>query len=57
MPANMNDRKDILNLLDKCKKIGYSGVTATEYDALCVVKNYIKMFYDKDLKSSGSEDK
>lgn len=39
------------------KKIGYSGVTSIEYDALNVVRDYIKTFYDKDLKSSGSEDK
>lgn len=57
MPANNDDRKLILKSLDKCIKLGYSGVTDLEYQALKVVRSYIKTFYDKDLKSSGSEDK
>lgn len=57
MPANNKDRKLILNSLDKCIKVASSGVTCIEYDALKVVRDYIKTFYDRDLKSSGSEDK
>lgn len=59
MAANNKDRKLILDSLDKCIKVAYSGVTCLEYDALRVVRSYIKTFYDrdKDLKSSGSEDK
>ena len=57
MPANNDDRKLILKALDKCITLGYSGVTDLEYQALKVVRSYIKTFYDRDLKSSGSEDK
>lgn len=57
MPANNKDRKLILDSLDKCIKVAYSGVTDMEYQALKVVRSYIKTFYDRDLKSSGSEDK
>lgn len=57
MAANNKDRKLILDSLDKCIDLAYSGVTSIEYDALKVVRSYIKTFYDRDLKSSGSEDK
>ena len=57
MAVNNHDRKLILNSLDKCIKLAYSGVTDMEYQALKVVRSYIKTFYDRDLKSSGSEDK
>lgn len=57
MAANNKDRKLILNSLDNCIKLAYTGVTDMEYQALKVVRSYIKTFYDRDLKSSGSEDK
>lgn len=57
MPANNEDRKVILDTLNKCMKIAYSGLTSNEYDALKVVRNYIKIFYDKDLNAEKREDK
>lgn len=57
MSANNKDRKLILDSLDTCIDVAYSGVTSIEYDALNVVRSFIKSFYDRDLKSSGSEDK
>ena len=57
MSANNKDRKLILDSLDTCIDVAYSGLTSIEYDALKVVRSYIKSFYDRDLKSSGSEDK
>lgn len=57
MPANNLDRKLILRELNKCIKLAYSGVTATEHDALIVVRNYIKMFYEKDLNAEKRKDK
>ena len=57
MAANNDDRKLILDSLDKCIKLAYSGVTDMEYQALKVVRSYIKTFYDRDLNSSGCEDK
>ena len=57
MPANNLDRKLILRELNKCIKLAYSGVTSTEHDALIVVRNYIKMFYEKDLNAEKRKDK
>ena len=51
MAANNKDRKLILNSLDKCIKLAYSGVTDIEYQALKVVRDYIKTFYDKEVKN------
>lgn len=57
MPANNDARKKILNKLNECMKIAFSGTTSHEYDALKVVRNYIKVFYDKDLNAEQRKDK
>lgn len=58
MPANNEDRKLIIKNLDKCIKVAYKGTTEIEYQALRVVRNYIKSFYDKEaLNGSGRKDK
>ena len=54
MAANNKDRKLILNSLDKCIKLAYSGVTDMEYQALKVVRSYINTFYDREVKNDGT---
>jgi len=57
MPANNEARKVILDKLNECMKIAFSGVTSNEYDALKVTRNYIKIFYDRDLIAEKRKDK
>ncbi len=50
-------RTDIMKELDKLIDIAYSELPANEYEALRLVKTFIKTKMLNDLNSSGCEDK
>ena len=60
--AMQKNRELIMDTLDGCIKLAYSGIPEIEYRALQVVKSYIKTKYDSDklkhdLTDFGREDK
>ena len=43
------NRMIIMNKLEDCISLAYSGVPSIEYDALNVTKHFIKTKYDSDF--------
>lgn len=50
-------RKKILASLRRYKKLAYSDLTCLEYDAICVLIQFIELKALSESKSLGSEDK